>query len=531
MRHRLAAVLGWLPGSVAWLFVAAFVLAPLLLLGSSTIYSEHGLTLEAWRQLMATDTDWAQLLHTMALGLGATAVAALLGAGHAWLTHRTDLPGAAWLGPFGVVPLAVPPILIAMGFSDFADVTGFWPCAALLGVCYAPFVAVFTARGLRSVDGRSYEAALLCRGRGAANRLLLRLILPEIVAGCLLAFVFVVGEHGVPEFLTVKGKTWHTYAEGIFSRCTRRATGATHTDVVSPIIAALPLVAITATALGCSLALRARGTITGIFRDLPVRQLGSLRLPALLLPAAYLFCGVVVPILVMAMWAAGSTQFSTPISAASFVHSLQLAFAEAGSDIVYTAGLSALSACILIAVAVPLARQAARRSRSVDYLSVLPIAVPGILLSIGLVRLFNRPGFGEFYDSAAMLGCAYAARFLPFGVLTLSYAVQRISTDTEEAAVLTGRSAVARGAHIHLPLLGPAIWSAACLIFVLSLRELDVAVVIPAGNGTIVRRLSNVVHFGGEDMGGALALVLLVLAALPPVLSIIATGRLLRSLS
>ena len=52
-------------------------------------------------------------------------------------------------------------------------------------------------------------------------------------------------------------------------------------------------------------------------------------------------------------------------------------------------------------------------------------------------------------------------------------------------------------------------WSAACLVFVLALRELDLAVVLPAGNGTVVRRLSNIVHFGGEDTGGALALMLL----------------------
>ena len=54
---------------------------------------------------------------------------------------------------------------------------------------------------------------------------------------------------------------------------------------------------------------------------------------------------------------------------------------------------------------------------------------------------------------------------------------------------------------------------------------------LPAGNETVVRRLANVVHFGGEDVGGALALVLLTVAVLVPVLVTLLTGRRLYSLS
>src|SRR5690606_13984067 len=217
----------------------------------------------------------------------AVLVSLVLGLGHAWVTYRTDLPGAAVLGPLGALPLVLPPILVAMGFSDFADTRGFLACALLLGVSYTPFVAVLAARGLRSIDGRAYEAALLARGRGRAERWLLRAILPEVFAGCLLAFIFVVSEHGVPEFLTVKGKAWHTYAEGIFAKWTRRNTGVDHAAVASPIVAAVPLVLI----IGLSLlvALRLRGKAPrGEAHPLPRRRMGGWRWPALLVPLVYL---------------------------------------------------------------------------------------------------------------------------------------------------------------------------------------------------------------------------------------------------
>src|SRR6185295_307954 len=94
--------------------------------------------------------------------------------------------------------------------------------------------------------------------QGRADRLLARMIAPEVLAGSLLALIFVLSEHGVPEFLTVKGKTWHTYAEGVFRRWSRRATGMSAEDLQSPVIAAVPLVLLIVVALWICLRLRAR---------------------------------------------------------------------------------------------------------------------------------------------------------------------------------------------------------------------------------------------------------------------------------
>ena len=532
--------------ALAGAFVLAFALVPIAAMFLATLWVDGRFSLASFGEVLATPADRAQLLRTLGLGAVATAVAVLAGGGHAWLTHRTDLPGARWLGPLGVAPLVIPPILVAMGFADFTGaasnpggtrlasppvVAGFWACATLLGVAYAPFVAVLAARGLRGVDGRLYEAALLARGRRAANGLLVRMIAPEVAAGALLAFVFVIGEHGVPEFLTVKGKTWHVYAEGVFARWTWRNTGADPLFVNAPIVASLPLVALVVAALALALRLRARATLQGDLQPLPVRRLGCRRWPALLLPAAYLGAGLVVPIVVMARWAAGSTQLREPMSWATFARSVNGALEQSGGDLGYTVAVAAAAAVLVVAVGLPLARAAARGRGRLEVLAVLPVAVPAILLAIGMVKVFNRDAFGRFYDSWAMLACAYAARFLPFAVLPLAQWARRIPPELGEAAVLAGQGPVRRALRIDLPLLAPAAWSAACLVFVLGLRELDTAVVLPAGNGTVVRRLSNIVHFGGEDTGGALSLLLLGVAVLVPALVVILTGRKLRPLA
>jgi ABC-type spermidine/putrescine transport system permease subunit II len=116
-------------------------------------------------------------------------------------------------------------------------------------------------------------------------------------------------------------------------------------------------------------------------------------------------------------------------------------------------------------------------------------------------------------------------------VLTLAAQVRRIPLAGEDAARMLPRSALARAMHIHLPPLLPAAWSASALVFVLSLRELDLAVVLPAANSTAVRRLANAVHFQHEDWSGVIALLLLSLAVLLPLLPSLIAGRKLASLS
>jgi iron(III) transport system permease protein len=271
---------------------------------------------------------------------------------------------------------------------------------------------------------------------------------------------------------------------------------------------------------------------------LPQRSLGPWRYPALAVPLFYLVAGIVLPVVVMARWAMGSTLVGAPLSFATLRGSLQNALTQAGGDLVHTVLVAAAAAVLTLLVGLPLARFAARRQGWVEHVSVLPLAVPAILLGIGFVHAYNGPHVAglyatifDFYDSTAILVTAYAARFLPFAVLTLAGAVRRVPRALDEAALLSGRGPLARALHIHGPLLAPAAASAASLLFVLGLRELDTAVMLPAGNETVVRRLANVVHFGGEDVGGALALLLLLVAVLVPALVMLVSGRRLQSLS
>jgi iron(III) transport system permease protein len=525
-----------LPLWLALAFLAVFVFVPLAQLAAQTFAGPDGFTFEAWRALFADENLGTHVWSSLCLGLAATAVSLLLGGGHAWLCVGRDLPGARWLGPLGVAPLVLPPIFIAMGFTDISPAPGLWPCAILLGTAHAPFVAVLAARGLRGVDGRAYESALLLRGRTRAELWLLRAIAPELLAGSLLAFLFTVADHGVPEFLTWKGKTWHTYAEGNFSRWNLRNIGTTFADLQSPIVAAIPFVIGLGCMLWAALRLRAASPDRGVVRPLPLRPLGAWRWPALLLPVVYLAAGVAMPVVVLGRWVLGSAQKLEPMSLEFAQQSFAKAMDQGLGNLLNSLWLSLAVGTLVVLLALPLARASARRWPLLELAAALPAAVPAILLGIALIRSFHDAPllrqFGNRFDQSwAFAACAYAARFLPFAALALASQVRRQPLAAEEAGRFVPRSPVVRALRLHLVPLLPAAWTAWVLAFVLALRELDLAVILPAANATAVRRLANAVHFQHEDWSGVIALLILSIAVLVPLVPAVLAGRRLSSLS
>lgn len=513
----------------ALLVFALLVLAPLAFVFAGSFFPEGALSTAAWRNVLATETERLQLVHSLLLGLAAAAFAVVLGAGAAWVTVRTDLWGARLLGPLGLLCLLYPPIVTAMAFADLTPAKGLPAVALVLAASHAPFCLALTARGLRSIDGRYYEAALLARGRLRAELLLLRQVLPDILAGALLVYVFVLSNHGVPEFFSVKQKTWYVYSEAVFLRWS--APGKPGSLRAAEAVASSgPLIALTVLMLALCLRARRRGTLVTLgatFRPLPRRRLGRWRGPALLLALAGPALGLFLPTWRMLLWSAGATA-NFGLSWETALASFRRVVVELHGDFLRTLALAAAAALLACALALPLGRRAAASRRPwLEALGLAPLAVPGILLGIALVRLWNDPRtpLAALYESPALVVCGYAARFVPLAILALANAHRRLPPAFDEAARLAGAGAWRRFARVRLPLVLPALGSAWILIYILALRELDLAVVLPPGNDMVARRLANIVHFGNEDVGGALAVLLCCAAALPILVRILVTGR------
>ncbi|HED66450.1 MAG TPA: iron ABC transporter permease [Planctomycetes bacterium] len=463
--------------------------------------------------------------RTLALGGGTALGALLLGLPFGFLVARTDLPGASLWRTLGVVPLLLPPLLIAMTWAVlWPGLRGAAGTVFLLSLSTYPLVAIFTARAFERIDAASEEAALLAGGLGAVVRMELPLVLPAALTGATFAFAFAINDFGVPDYVSSVGPKFNVYADEIKLQWDQ--VGRTGAAVASSI----PLVLVTFAALLLALRLRRRGAMGSMgtgFRTPAPLALGRWRWPALAFVLAVLGAALVVPIARL-VWEAGAMDrqlgerdglaalgagFSTLRH--EFGVALELARADLARSILYSAGAALVCVPVGLVLGHALERTRARASRLLEACVILPIAVPALLFGIGEIATWNHAATARFYDGGAMATWLFIGRFSPFAILVLSGAVAALPAAGEEAAALAGAGPIRRLLFVVAPSLGGSLAASFVLVFVFAMRDLDSAILVPAANKTAIFRVFNGVHFGRDSYVAALSLLLVIAILLP----------------
>jgi ABC-type Fe3+ transport system permease subunit/DNA-binding beta-propeller fold protein YncE len=158
-------------------------------------------------------------------------------------------------------------------------------------------------------------------------------------------------------------------------------------------------------------------------------------------------------------------------------------------------------------------------ARVTGWLLWLPFLVPGVLLGIGLIALFNRPGFFAFYQSVGIVLLAFVVRYLALGWNSAAHAVQAVDRDLLDVARLEGATPWQRLRHVQWPQIAPQAAAAAYVVFLLCLWDIDsMILVVPPGGETVAMRVFNLLHYGHNAQVNALCLTLLGLAIAPLVI-------------
>ena len=500
--------------------------------------------------------------RTLMLGLSVSAISLCVGIPFGWFVARTDMPGHSWLRPLGLVPLLMPSLVLAMSWAPLTELRGAPAAILFLGGSTFPLVALMSARAFERLDGRREEAARLAGGLRAVLQMELPLIMPAALVGSCLAFAFAINDFAVPDYVSSVGPKFNVYADEIFFNWR---------DFEKPgaaIASALPLIALSLSALVPVLALRRKGAFATLDSNFvtPARlQLGALRAPA------FLFCFAIVALTTLVplgrlFWEAsgGPRVWADSMVAAELGHSLEedetvvlslterlsalptlagqqwsnfqaafnLALERSRSDLKNSLMWSfeaALICCILGLILGHAIERARNRwlGRALELTALLPLAAPAILLGIGTIVVWNHGPTANFYDSGGMSVVLFVGRFATFAILLLSGAVASLSPSLEESAALSGAGPIRRMTSIVAPSLRGSLVACFILVFVFSMRELDAALLVPAANKTAILRVFNGVHFGRDDYVAALTLLLVFAILLPGLLwSIFARKRL-----
>lgn len=477
--------------------------------------------------------------RTLLLGLSTALAALALGLPFGFLVARTDVPGAGLLRLLGVVPLFLPPLLLAMSWAVILPDFRAAPAAiAFLSLSTFPLVALFAARAFERVDGRLEDAARLAGGRRAVLQAVLPLVLPAALTGACLAFTFAVNDFSVPDYVSSVGPKFNVYADEIKLNWDQFGRPG------KPVATALPLIALTLAALLPALALRRRGALAGLAGDFQrpaLLRLGPWRWPAFAGAAGLVTLAALVPLGRLA-WEAAAMPGHLAAGASGtealglglrslpkeFGQALELARADLGRSFLYALGAAAICTPLGLVLGHAVERLRARRgARLLEALCLLPIAAPAILFGIGVVALWNHDATARFYDGGWLVVLLFVGRFAPFAVLISAGAVASLEAHGEEAAALAGVRPARRLFAVVAPPLHGALAASFVLVFVFAMRDLDAAIIVPAANKTAIMRVFNGVHFGRDAYVAALSLLLVFAILLPGALwSLFAKKRL-----
>ncbi len=493
----------------AALFMAICALPVIYMFGVSLIGSEGGLSFDNYRRLLMEQRHHQLLLNSTLLGVGASALATLIGAPLGLLLARSDVRGKDWWRLALVMPLVVPPYVLALAWTWLAGSIGLSAertycltgAAGILGVSFYPLAMLAMEAAARRVDAQLEEAALLVAvPRRVAMRITLPLVAPAVAATALVIFVLAISDFGVPGLLRV-----NVFTTEVFTAFAALYDFGAATALSTPLLIVTLLAAIIAAIITGESRLTSRqGSRVG----LPLR-LGRWRpLAEVSLLFVLLVC-VLLPALTL-MLEAGSLKW------------IASATKDSGSAVMNSIVLSSVGATLAVALAV-LPGYARARMKShwggklVDLLFITLFAVPGTVVGIGLIGLWNRPGVaGTVYTSQLIVLIAYLARFAPVAALMISAGVRQIPVSFEEAAAVTGAGWWRSFTRIVLPNLKTSLAAAWAVAFVFAFGELSATILVaPPGESTLPVRIYTLIANTPTGNVAALALTQSMIALLP----------------
>ena len=463
-------------------------------------------TLAQFRTLFSDPEFIDPLITTCIVAVSSSVACCVLAAPMGWLVARTDMPITGVIRALVTASFVTPPFLGAVAWEILAapnsgllnklyrHITGAEMDAYLFNIyslpglifviaCYTfPYVFVLVANALDRIPSDLEDASAMLGGGAwdTARRITIPLALPALLAGALIAFLQAMILFGSPAILALPAG-FHTMTTKIWSLFQYPP---------KPELAAaasLPLLVLTVILLrGQAMILGRKGytVVGGKGAEPRLIRLGWWLIPAGLFVFAVLCMPVFLPYFALfnAAFSPIATTLVTPWNAT--MHNIWFTFFELSSTQIalkntFILGLLAATFGTLLALIISYltARQAVRGYKALAFLATAPIAIPGIVLGVGLFLSYTRPPL-VLYGTIWILFIAYITIELPAAYQQLQSAFRSVHPELEEASRMLGATRLRALRDVTAPLLRTSVLATWCFIFVSTIRELSAAVML-----------------------------------------------------
>lgn len=538
-----------IPRIAVVVITAVVVLAPVLLILWQSFLSApffnpaHHASLDSYKFIFEDRDFWSALFNSVVIAVGMAVIALPLGAALAFLLTRTDLPFQRVIEVLVLVPVFVSPMVLAFGYVVAMGPVGFYSLlakeivgdvpwnvyslasiAVIAGLTHVPHVYLYSSAALKSLGSDVEEAARVV----GANpmRVALNISLPMTAPALLYAgvLVFFLGFElfGLP--LVLGDPEGHlVLATYLYKLTNKLGTPSYHlmaAVAVCIVAVTFPLVLLQRWLLKTA---NKYVSVKGKATRQKVLPLGGWKWVALAIVALWLAFTIVVPISGIALrafveqWGEG-IRLGDVLTLENFRQVFQSA--DEVRAIVNTFLIGTLGGALAVAcyTAVGLAghRQHGGLARVLDYLVLIPRAVPGLLAGLAFLWLFLFvPGLKELRNTIFSVWLAYSVVWLAYGLRLISAALLQIGPELEESARTAGASPGRVVKDVTLPLIRFGLLASWLLVFMIFEREYSTGVYL-LGQGTEVigSMLVSLWGAGAIDQVAALSLINIGLVAI-----------------
>jgi len=476
-------------------------------------------------------------VNTLIISSGSTVLATFLGVSLAWVNARTNCPGRDYLEPYNLIPFFLSPFVGAIAWHNLGepqtgllnnlarDVLGIegaimnidniWGVIWVTGIFFAPLVYLFVVGSLRRMDP-SLEDSARTTGAGLVRTTMtvtLPLVMPGILSGAIIVFVTSAGEFGVPFKLSAP-YGWETLTTQIFSK----AVGDDANHFLGAAMS-MALGVITVFLIWVQqryIAPRSFTTVTGKGFRPNVLDLGPWKWVAFAYNLAFIAVAVVLPIVCLVIvslhpvWT-GKIVWAD-LTTINYVKTLFWWRPEAisaatngiGNSLILAFGGASIAMVMALVISYMIHRTKGFGVRMLDFLSVVPIGFPGIVLAMGvLVTYIQTP----IYATLWILMLAYITRFFPYGQRNISSIMLAISEELDQSSRMAGASWFTTLRRITIPLLKPGLFAGWILLFIIFLRELSISIILfTTGTETLSVGVYYLTNFENEPLTAALSM-------------------------
>ena len=521
--------------------ILLFLIYPMYgLIKQSVIMPDGRFSLEQFQKFFSAAYYTSTIWNSTKVTISVTALSLVLGIPLSYFYSFYKLKGAKFLfvvsilctmsapfiGAYSWIMLLGRSGVITVFLRDTLGITigsiyGFGGILLVQSLKFFPLVFIYMNGAFRNIDNTLMEASasMGCTGVKRLFQVVLRLVMPTILAAALVVFMRAFADFGTPALL---GEGYMTFPILIFREYLSE-NGADYAFA-----SAISVIAIIMTALVFMLQKWSTSKFNFSINALhPVEKKEARGLQGFLMHLyAYGICIIAfLPqayIIYLSFRNCKGSVFHKGYSLINYETAKKHLLTR---SIKNTAILGVVALAVIILIAILIAYLVVRRSNflnnTIDTLTMLPYIMPGAVIGIALLSAFSAKPFA-LTGTMTILAISFVIRRMPYTIRSATATLMQIPISIEEASISLGASKLKTFFRITVPMMSNGIISGAILSWVAIVTELSSSVIMYNNkNITLTVSAYSAISRGNYGMAAAFSAILTVVTIISLIIYLI----------